>query len=193
MIVAVVLAGGASSRFGSDKLAARVDQHTLLDHTLAGLPDEWTVIVVGPERPSARSVTFTREHPPGGGPAAGLVAGLRAALETDPDVVVVLPGDAPAAGHGAATLLAALAGHEATLGVDAAGQLQPLQLALTTDAARRLVELAGPDGAAGRSARRLVMVLDPVQVPLHPDHTYDIDTPDQLLGWRGRTAPDPGP
>ena len=79
-VVAVVLAGGESRRFGSDKLAAALDQQTLLDHTLAALPEEFAVIVVGPERPTTRSVRFTREQPPGGGPAAGLVAGVRAAL-----------------------------------------------------------------------------------------------------------------
>ena len=41
-VVAVVLAGGESRRFGSDKLAAAVDQQTLLDHTLAALPDAFT-------------------------------------------------------------------------------------------------------------------------------------------------------
>lgn len=189
MIVAVVLAGGASSRFGSDKLVARVDQQSLLDHALAALPRELAVVVVGPERPTVRSVTFTREQPPGGGPAAALVAGLRTALESGPEAILALPGDAPAAGQAAASLLAALVGQEAAIGIDALGQLQPLQLALSPRAARQLVALAGPDGAAGQSARRLVTTLDPVRVPLDPDCAYDVDTPDELLVWRLRTSP----
>lgn len=188
-VTAVVLAGGESRRFGSDKLAAVVDHLTVLDHTLAGLPAEWAVVVVGPERVAARPVTFTREQPPGGGPAVALVTGLRAALATEQDAIVVLPGDAPAAGRAAPSLLAGLNSNDATVGVDAAGRVQPLQLALRPAAARRLVELAGPDGAAGRSARRLVARVDPQPVGMPPDHAYDIDTLDQLLVWRLHTAP----
>jgi len=185
-VAAVVLAGGASRRFGTDKLAADLGAQTLLDHTLAGLAPAYVVIVVGPERPLARPVSFVREQPPGGGPTAGLVAGLRAALDTGPDAIVVLPGDAPAAGHGAAALLAALSGQDAAVAVDDAGQVQPLQLALRPGAARQLIELAGPQQGAGQSARRLIARLDPPPrpVPLDPAATFDIDTPDALQTWR---------
>ena len=60
-VVAVVLAGGASRRFGSDKLAAVVDRQTLLDHTLAALPDGAAVVVVGPDR--ATATTRSVLHP----------------------------------------------------------------------------------------------------------------------------------
>jgi molybdenum cofactor guanylyltransferase len=185
-VAAVVLAGGASRRFGTDKLAAALDAETLLDHTVAGLPEAYAVIVVGPERPLLRPVTFVREDPPGGGPTAGLIAGLRAALDTDPHAIVVLPGDAPAAGHGTTTLLAALADQDAAVAVDAAGQVQPLQLALRPRVAEQLIALAGPGEGAGQSARRLVGSLEPPprRVPLHPAALFDIDTPDQLLSWR---------
>ena len=185
-VAAVVLAGGASRRFGTDKLAAELGEQSMLDHTLAGLPEAYEVIVVGPERPVARPVIFTREQPPGGGPTAGLIAGLRAALGTDPDGVVVLPGDAPAAGHGAPALLAALADHDAVVAVDTVGQVQPLQLALRPGAAQDLIDLAGPGEGAGLSARRLISNLDPPphRVALDPSHTFDIDTPEALEAWR---------
>ncbi|MCW2809679.1 MAG: hypothetical protein JWP61_137, partial [Friedmanniella sp.] len=112
--VAVVLAGGTSRRFGQDKLAVvladgrgAVDG-TLVDRVLSRLPADYRVVVVGPERPTAGPVTFVRERPVGGGPAAGLVAGLVEALRTEPDLVVVLPGDAPASGTGAVRLAARL-------------------------------------------------------------------------------------
>ena len=187
-VAAVVLAGGASRRFGADKLAAELGSWSLLDHALAGLPEAFVVIVVGPERPLARPVRFVREQPPGGGPTAGLVAGLRAALDTGPDAIVVLPGDAPAAGHGASTLLAALAGQAAAVAVDQAGQVQPLQLALRPDAAQQLIALAGPGEGAGESARKLVSHLDPPPRPvtLDPAEVFDIDTPAALEDWRNR-------
>jgi molybdenum cofactor guanylyltransferase len=185
-VVAVVLAGGASRRFGTDKLAADLGTQTLLDRTLAGLPEAYAVIVVGPERPVARAVTFSREEPPGGGPAAALVAGLRAALDTGPAAIVVLPGDAPAAGRGAPILLAALADHHAAVAVDAVGQVQPLQLALRPGSAQQLLALAGPGEGAGQSARRLIAALDPPphRVPLDPAALFDIDTPEALEAWR---------
>lgn len=193
--VAVVLAGGTSRRFGTDKLAHPVAGRPLLDHTLAGLPDDVDVVLVGPPRATGRPVTAVREDPPGGGPTAGLVAGLRHALADGAEVVLVLPGDAPGAGAGAVVLQAALlsGGHVAVLGVDADGQEQPLQLALRRTAAEQLVELAGPDGGAGESARRLVRRLDPppVPCPLPQPATFDVDDHDQLDAWL-RSGPPTG-
>ena len=50
--------------------------------------------MVGDEVRTSRPVTFTREDPPGGGPAAALLAGLRA-FPHAPGRVVVLAGDLP--------------------------------------------------------------------------------------------------
>ena len=108
-VVAIVLAGGESRRFGSDKLAADLGGRALLDHALDGLPAHTAIAIVGPERPMDRDVTFLREDPPGGGPAAGLIAGLTWALEAGAEVILVLPGDAPGAGRAANLLLAAVA------------------------------------------------------------------------------------
>ena len=192
--VAVVLAGGTSRRFGTDKLAHPVAGRPLLDHTLAGLPDDVDVLLVGPPRATERAVTLVREDPPGGGPTAGLVAGLRHALADGAAVVLVLPGDAPGAGDGARVLREVLlhGGHQAVLGVDVVGQEQPLQLALRRAAAQQLVDLAGPEAGAGASARRLVHRLDPPPVPcaLPQPATFDVDDHDQLATWlRGGPAP----
>jgi molybdopterin-guanine dinucleotide biosynthesis protein A len=74
---AIVLAGGGSTRFGRDKLAAVVDGVTLLDRVLDAAAAAEQRIVVGSRRPAAGDVRWTREDPPGGGPAAGVVAGPR--------------------------------------------------------------------------------------------------------------------
>jgi hypothetical protein len=79
----------------------------------------------------------------------------------------------------------------AAVGVDVYGREQPLQLALRPAAARALLAAAGPGGAAGVSARRLLDALRPglVSQELVPAQLWDIDTPDQLIAWRLRSAP----
>jgi molybdenum cofactor guanylyltransferase len=193
-VTAVVLAGGASQRFPPDKLAQLVEGEPLLDRALASLPEDFMAVVVGPVRPVARPVIFTREDPPGGGPAAAMIAGVRRALAESTDVIVVLPADAPLAGQAARTLLSRLEdGGRSTLavvGVDAHGREQPLQLALRPAAAQALLTAAGPGGAAGVSARRLLDALRPglVTHELAPAVLWDIDTADQLLVWRLRSS-----
>jgi len=193
-VTAVILAGGASQRFSPDKLAERVEGMSLLDRTLASLPEQMAaVIIVGPARKVSRSVVFTSESPPGGGPAAALVAGLRRALEESSDAIVTLPGDAPLAGQAAGILLSHLDSEpniESVVGIDPGGHEQPLQLALRRAAAEALVAAAGPSGAAGGSARMLLDALRPglVAHKLRPAELWDIDTPDQLLAWRLRSS-----
>lgn len=77
--VFVVLTGGTGRRLGGvDKASIDIDGHSLFDRAIgasAGRP----VVVVGPRRHAPAHVTFTREDPPGGGPAAGVAAGVAAA------------------------------------------------------------------------------------------------------------------
>jgi molybdenum cofactor guanylyltransferase len=192
-VTAVVLAGGASQRFAPDKLAELLDGESLLDRTLASLPEQITVVVVGAARAVARPVIFTSEDPSGGGPAAALVAGVRRALAESSDAIVTLPADAPLGGKAATTLLSRLEDEpnvEAVVGIDSSGREQPLQLALRPAAAGALVAAAGPGGAAGVSARRLLDALRPglVTHELAQAELWDIDTPDQLLAWRMRSS-----
>jgi molybdopterin-guanine dinucleotide biosynthesis protein A len=189
----VVLAGGASHRFPPDKLAQLVEDQPLLDRALASLPEQFLVVVVGSMRQVARRVIFTSEDPPGGGPAAAMIAGVRRALSESADVIVVLPADAPLGGQAARTLLGRLEDEpsaQAVVGVDAHGREQPLQLALRPPAAEALLTAAGPGGAAGVSARRLLDALRPglVTQELAPAELWDIDTADQLLVWRLRSS-----
>lgn len=192
-ICSVVLAGGSSRRFGSDKLSAPLGPERLLDRALRGLPGGAEIVVVGPVRPVAMEVRFVREDPPGGGPAAALVAGLRAALTGPAQLITVTPGDAPYAGDGAATLLAALRTDSfawAAVGTDATGRRQPLQLALRREAAHALVAAAGRAGGAGKSARRLIAALDDrvLQVPLPADVLLDVDTTADLAALQDERA-----
>lgn len=183
-VVAVVLAGGTSRRFGADKLAQPVCGKPLLDHALAGLPEDWLVVVVGPERHVNRPVIFAREEPPGGGPAAGLAAGVQEAWCRDADCVVTLPGDSPDAGHAAEHLLRTLldSDADACVAVDHDGVDQPLQLAVRGDALDTLAQL-DPDLVHQASARTLLELIDAARVLMPSAWTVDIDTPEQLAIW----------
>ena len=80
MILGVVLAGGQSTRFGSDKALAEIDGHTLLAlavDTLAGWCDH--VVVAG--RAAAPAPTLPDWPRPGMGPLGGLAAALRLAVD----------------------------------------------------------------------------------------------------------------
>ncbi len=204
----VLLAGGASVRFGSDKLAARVGEHDLLSVALSRLPPGPAVTLVGPGRPLAapravdaptrppRTVTWVRESPAGSGPARALHAGVAAALAARPTLpVVVLPADAPDAHLAVEPLLAALSAllerdpaALGVVGVDGSGGLQPLHLALAPAAG---AALGADPPAPGSSARALVRALRLEPVPLPARSTQDVDTPDDLAAWQrdDRAAP----
>lgn len=92
---AVILTGGTGSRLGgADKASLELAGHSLLDHALAAVAGAAEVVVVGPETVTPVPVRFVREDPPGGGPLAGLAAGV-ASLTTAHDRVVVLAVDMP--------------------------------------------------------------------------------------------------
>jgi molybdopterin-guanine dinucleotide biosynthesis protein A len=80
MILGAVLAGGRSSRFGSDKAMAEVDGHTLLAHSVDTLA-RWCdhVVVVG--RETAPAPTIPDWPHAGMGPLGGLAAALRLAAD----------------------------------------------------------------------------------------------------------------
>src|SRR5206468_8642988 len=91
----VVLTGGGAVRLqGADKASAEVGGRTMLEHVLAALTEVPEVVVVGDEVLTSRPVGFAREDPPGGGPAAGLLAGL-AGFPRPPELVVVVAVDMP--------------------------------------------------------------------------------------------------
>lgn len=79
-MMGAVLAGGRSSRFGSDKALAEIDGLTLLDRAISALGC-WceTVVIVGGNRPEYPSVP---DWPaPDMGPLGGIAAALRFATE----------------------------------------------------------------------------------------------------------------
>lgn len=80
MILGVVLAGGMSTRFGSDKALAELDGRSLLIRAVDAL-SAWceTVVIAGRENGPARCIPDWPR--PGMGPLAGIAAGLRHAQD----------------------------------------------------------------------------------------------------------------
>ncbi|MET1757107.1 molybdenum cofactor guanylyltransferase [Novosphingobium sp. RD2P27] len=80
MILGAVLAGGQSTRFGSDKALAEFEGHTLLSHAVDALSG-WCdhVVVVG--RAEAPAPTLPDWPRAGMGPLGGLAAALRLAVD----------------------------------------------------------------------------------------------------------------
>ena len=182
-VTAVVLAGGTSRRFGSDKLAAPLGGSTVLDTVLGSLPPEWPVVVVGPPRPCRGPVTWTREDPPGGGPLAGVAAGVGAVAT---DLVAVVAGDMPYAGPALVTLVAALAAAPPEVGavvaVDAHGVANPLLAAYRTASVREVLPLP----AANRPAK-LLLAVPHLEVAVSGWAGRDVDTPADLDDLTGAT------
>lgn len=187
---AVVLAGGASRRFGSDKLAARVDGATLLERSIGaivGLVDEIVVVIApGREAPAVAlaagtaTMRFVADEAAFGGPLVGVRTGLVAARSA---TVLVVGGDMPSLVPSVLDLL--LGGPPAAL-EDPTGRLRPLPCSLERQAA---LEAANALLAGGERRLRALLAsvgtqaiawsdwasLDPLGLSL-----VDIDEPQDL-------------
>ena len=176
---AVVLAGGTAARMGGvDKASIELGGVTLLERALAATLPAVEVVVVGTEVPTSRAVTWTREDPAGGGPAAGLLAGLDGFVRP-PELVCALAVDMPRVNAGTvARLTWAVEADPAADGavlVDAGGRRQPLAAVYRVSALSK----ARPASRAeehGLPVRRLVGGLDLVEVPAVGDEARDIDS-----------------
>jgi molybdopterin-guanine dinucleotide biosynthesis protein A len=187
-LAAVVLAGGQGRRLGGvDKPALDVGGRSLLDRVLLGCPEQTQLVVVGPPRATVRPVRWTREEPPGGGPVAGLAAGL---LVVDAPVVMVLAGDLPKVGAALTELVPAAraaidAGRDGAWVVDGDGRGQPLVSCVATERLRAAL----PTHPRDRALHPVLvgLRLDPVTAPA--GSTVDVDTPDDLAGIRQQLGP----
>ena len=129
----IVLSGGSSRRLGRDKATTYVGGSTVLDRILGQVPSDLPVVLVGPavsELPSR--VRVVRETPPGGGPLAGIGAGL---AEVGTPLVGVLAADMPFAVELVQRVTTSLSRSDpsvdALLPVDLEGHRQPLVLSAT--------------------------------------------------------------
>lgn len=169
-IAAIVLAGGASSRFGADKMAARLDGRPLLHHALAAVDEvaDTIVIVLAPGAeavalPPLHARTLLAHDPETHqGPLAGVAAGLAALDATAPDLdlVIVIGGDMPWVVPGVLTAMLATLDADPSLGV---ATLETEPLAMLPMAVRRA--MVAPAAAAllaeGRRALRGILATVP--------------------------------
>ena len=177
---AIILTGGTSRRFGSDKSQARLSRYSLLDEILRRLPVGLPVIVVGPGQPtSLRTVQMTREQPINGGPVAGISAGL---LLVQTDLVGVIATDMPFAAPLISQLVDELSDEaDGIVPIDAAGFQQPLCAVYRVDALRKaLAQLGDPHDQSMRSLMTLLNVHEVIMGDNAQNALIDIDTPSDL-------------
>jgi molybdopterin-guanine dinucleotide biosynthesis protein A len=180
---AVVLTGGTAARLGgADKGSIEVDGVTLLERSLAATMTAVEVVVVGEAVPTTRPVTFTREDPRGGGPAAGLLAGTDSFYRPC-DTLQVLAVDMPRVTPGTFARLAdALSGAPSADGallVDATGRRQPLCAVYRWSALQRARPEQRED-EHGLPVQRLVGGLTLVEVAATGGEALDVDTWEDL-------------
>lgn len=165
----IILTGGTGERLGGvDKAALSYRDATLLDHVLSVVDDAAQKVVVGPEK-DLPGVVWAREDPPGGGPLAGLAAGLAKITE---DWVAVLAVDQPGLTADTIARLRAT-GRNAVLKDDRVQWLIGYWNAANLRAAL-------PGDPRNLPLRKTLLKLDPVEVSALPGEARDVDTPADL-------------
>jgi molybdopterin-guanine dinucleotide biosynthesis protein A len=189
----IVLAGGRSSRFGGDKLAAMVDGVPLLERAIAAVGEvAGEILVVGRTGGVSedRRARFVSDRVPHQGPLAGLVAGLAAASH---ERAVVVAGDMPSLDPAVLRMLLANLGDSpfgieaVALGLGSTDSPQPLPIAIrhsVLGSATRTVE--GGERSLGRFLARLPLKVLPEATWRAADPAarslVDIDVPSDLSG-----------
>jgi molybdopterin-guanine dinucleotide biosynthesis protein A len=172
----IVLTGGTSARFGSDKSKALINGKSLIELILESIPSEFEIILVG-HNPHIESSTYAcvQEEPIGGGPVAGFKAGLQIC---ESEIAILVATDMPFAVTKAINLLNSMKSHdEALMYVDAEGFQQPLAALYRVEAVERAFAEMGE--VHGKSMREFVSHLNVVQILATPEvasSLIDIDT-----------------
>ena len=175
----VVLAGGYGRRLGGvDKAAIELNGRTLLEHVISGFPPDCDMVVVGPERPVSRLVTWCRESPIGGGPLSAVATAL-GFLSTD--LVAIVACDAPLLGPVIPLLIEA-----ATKSVSAGGTGAGVRTSAGTEppipsfVSRLALVAALPESADNAALWPVVNALSLDRLTVDDDCLQDIDTADDL-------------
>ena len=200
-VMALVLAAGASSRFGSNKLLAPLEGRPLLQHALdavaaAGLAD--VVVVLGDEAPAVEAAIAWRgerrvvNERPGDGLSSSLRVGLDAAVElAGVDAVLVVLGDQPRLRAGVVRAVLAVAaspgtGHALFVRPRYADDSAPNPVLLRRAAWALAAGLDGDWGLGPLMANRPEQVVEVPVAGANPD----VDTPADLAAVSPASAED---
>ncbi|WP_162935742.1 formate dehydrogenase accessory sulfurtransferase FdhD [Tsuneonella amylolytica] len=169
-ILGAALAGGRSSRFGSDKAVALWRGRSLLDHTLEALRTTCAdVVVCGPDADRRCALALTDRPADGLGPLGGLCAALVHARDHGFDSVLTAPVDS----HPVPDGLAGLLGGELPAVVDGHWLFGLWPAALADDLEQHLL-------AGHRSVRSWLKASDARVVPLPGPPPVNVNTPAAL-------------
>ena len=152
-VAGVIVAGGRSARFGSDKAAALLRGRPLLQwvrDALAPVVDEIVIVTAAgralPPMHPALPVAVVEDREPGRGPLVGIAAGLAAASAP---VCFAASCDAPLLVSAVAErVVGALGGHDAVV-PEVGGFRQPLAAACRREPCRAAAEAALAAGVNG--------------------------------------------
>jgi len=178
---ALILTGGTSFRFGSDKSEAIFDGTTLIDFLIAAIPTDIPIVIVGPNRDNfSPAIQVIQEDPPGGGPAAGVAAGLPL---VGSEYVAVLATDMPFSSDLVRLLLRNLSDEvDGVIVVDEEGFQQPFSGIYRTSTLAGVLGKIQP--LTNRSMRSILTELNLIEVRLKADKSHlllDIDTQMDLI------------
>jgi molybdopterin-guanine dinucleotide biosynthesis protein A len=181
---AIVLAGGSGKRMGGVlKPLLKIGGVPMITRVLNALEHAERIVVVGPSELDdylPENVKRTQEQPPGGGPVAGISAGLASGKPAEK--IIVAAGDLPFLSWAAITLLA-----QETAGcavyLDDEGRRQPLVAVWQATALENALHLVPREGSSMKAllaAADVAEVAWPGAKTQDPEPWYDCDTPEQL-------------
>lgn len=149
MILGVVLAGGRSTRFGSDKALAELGGHTLLARAVDTLSG-WCEYVIVAGRETAPAPTVPDWPHPQMGPLGGIAAALRLARDENYESVLTLGVDSLGLPENLPSLLSpgpAYVESQPVVGLWPAGAVDAIETLLLSDGKHSMLAFAGAVGA----------------------------------------------
>ena len=167
----IILTGGTSKRFGSDKFKALINGFSLLEIAARDLED---LIIVGPESPI--KAIYVQEEPPLGGPVAAIASAIGLVKS---ELVGIFAVDMPFATRIISELSKGLI-NDAALPLDREGIAQPLSGIYRVESLKKALSDLG--SSKGTSMKSLInkLVIDEVEIS-DPRFLIDIDTPLDLV------------
>ena len=183
---AVILAAGSSTRFGSPKQLARIDDGTMLERVIGIARDAGLAPIIAVVRPGMAvpvDVLAVRNDAPDEGVSRSLRLGF-AAVPDDVDAALILLGDQPTMAVESVTrVLGAVRDDSAVVAAAAGRRLAPPILLVR--AAFGLVDQADGDVGLAPVLARHPELVTRVEVGEHPP---DVDVPADLAALRDGRA-----